>query len=141
MPFSNLKTLLFASALIAAPGYAVGAEGGFTLELNDSTDVQGGCRLTFVAVNGLTSAVEKASYEVFTFGKDGRVGQSLVFQFGGFRAGKTKVFQFDLPAQPCSDISRLLLNDAIECVVDGSASQLCIDAIETKNITPIDFGY
>ena len=141
MSVALLKTSVLVSALLCASCPVFAAEGGFTLELNDSADVGGGCRLTFLAVNGPASAVEKASYEVYTFAGDGRIGQSLVFQFGGFRPGKTKVFQFDLPGQPCGDISRLLLNDATECVVDGAASSMCLDAIETRNITSIDFGY
>lgn len=140
-PFFKTSRVVVALLIATLPAPALAADGVFALELNDSAEVEGGCRLTFLAINGTSSAVEKASYEVFTFAKEGRVSQSLVFQFGGFRPGKTKVFQFDLPGQPCTDISRLLLNDATECTVDGAPSSLCIDGVETRNLTTIEFGY
>jgi hypothetical protein len=84
--------------------------------------------------------LQKASYDVFTFKSDGKVGQSLVFQFGTFPAGKTKVVQFDLAGQPCSGISRLLINDVTECQVDGADSTVCLYALKTTTRTAIGFG-
>jgi hypothetical protein len=116
-------------------------DNSFSIELNDATDIGDGCRLVYVAFNGTGAVLQKTSYDVFTFDAGGKVAQSLVFQFGSFPPGKTKVMQFDLPEQPCKDISRLLINEATECLVDGSKSTLCIDTLKTTTRTSIAFGW
>ncbi len=111
-----------------------------SIELNDATNVDGACRLVFVAVNNSGIVLEKASYDVVTFDATGKVGKSLTFQFGRLPVGKTKVVQFDLPEQSCETISRLLVNDVSECSVDGKASDVCIDALTTSTRTQVAFG-
>ena len=139
MTFRIAAAIAVAGALASATGVAA-QEKSFAIELNDAVDVGGGCRLIYVAQNGTGSVLQKASYDVFTFKSDGKVGQSLVFQFGTFPAGKTKVVQFDLAGQPCSGISRLLINDVTECQVDGADSTVCLDALKTTTRTAIGFG-
>lgn len=133
-------------ALLAAMltfGGALGAsaqEKSISIELNDAANVEGACRLIFVAINKSGSVIEKMSYDVVTFDATGKVGQSLTFQFGRLQIGKTKVVQFDLAGQTCDKISRLLVNDASECAVAGNASDVCLEALTTTTRTPIEFG-
>lgn len=133
------SSIAFAFGLLVAT-QASAQDGGFGIELNDVVDIEAGCRLVYVAVNQTGVVLERTSYDVFTFDASGRVSKSLVFQFGGFAPGKTKVVQFDLPDQACGDISRLLINDTRECQVGGNASSICIDALKTSSRTPIVFG-
>lgn len=140
--------MVFRSAQIAAAIIGLTAwttthaaqEKPLAIELNTAADHGDGCRLSFVATNGTGQLVDQVSFEVFTFDDKGGVAQSLVFQFGRFPVGKTKVVQFDLAGQTCSSISRLLVNDATECTADGKSSTLCIDMLTTATRTPIDFG-
>ena len=133
------------SAMVAAgcllAGAAAAQEKSFAIELNDAVETETGCRLVYVAFNGTGVPLQQTSYDLFTFGADGKVVQSLVFQFGSFPVGKTKVLQFDLPQQPCKDITRLLINEATECVVDGKTSTICLDALKTTTRTPIAFSW
>jgi hypothetical protein len=110
------------------------------IELNDAVNIENACRLVFVAMNQSGLVLEKTSYDVVTFDGSGKVGRSLTFQFGRLPVGKTKVVQFDLPGQPCDGISRLLVNEVAECVVDGKASEVCIDTLKTTTRTNIQFG-
>lgn len=129
-----------AVSLGVAPAAAVAQEQGLSIELNGASDVNGNCRLVYVAVNGTGKLIDKASFDVFIFDTEGRVGQSLVFQFGRLLDGKTKVVQFDLAGTPCGSISRLLVNDIRECVAAGEDTTLCIDTLKTSTRTPITFG-
>lgn len=129
-----------AAMLVAASTSAGAQEKAFSIELNDAQDVNGSCRLVYVAQNSTGQPVQKASYDVFTFDATGKVSQSLVFQFGSFPVNKTKVVQFDLAGRECAKISRLLINDVTECVVAGQTSTLCIDALKTTTRMPIAFG-
>lgn len=134
------KSLPAAAALVFAGCAAHAGQGSFSLELNDAQDLNGSCRLAYVALNSTGKRVEKASYDVFTFDETGKVSQSLVFQFGVFPVDKTKVVQFDLAGRQCASISRLLINDVTECVVDGQDSPICMDALATTTRTAIKFG-
>ena len=137
----GLKQGIAALACLLAAGLSANAQDKvFGIELNDAADVNGNCRLTYVANNGTGTVLQKTSYDIFTFDSDGKVLQSLVFQFGSFPSGKTKVVQFDLAGQPCAKISRLLINDISECSVDGNASTICLDALRTTTRTSISFG-
>jgi hypothetical protein len=140
MAYGRSRTVCGVLLLAAACGSAAAEPGAFSIELNDAQDVNGTCRLVYVALNSTGKRVEKASYDVFTFDETGKVAQSLVFQFGSFPADKTKVVQFDLAGRECAKISRLLINDMTECAVDGQSSTLCMDALKTTSRTSIHFG-
>lgn len=136
------KLALWLALLFGCSPMLAQAQGsaGLSIELNDAVDVNNGCRLSYVATNNAGVLLDKASFDVFTFNAEGKVAQSLVFQFGRLPAGKTKVVQFDLAGQPCASISRLLVNDINECVAEGKGSTLCIDNLQTSTRTPILFG-
>ncbi len=112
----------------------------FSLELNNSRDVNGGCRLVYIARNGTDVPLDKTSYEVVVFDADKKVSQFLILEFGKLPVGKTKVVQFDLAGQPCAQISRLLINDVSECTSGGKEVGVCMDALKTDTRTDIDFG-
>lgn len=112
----------------------------FLLELNNARDANGGCRLVYIAENGTGVALDKTSYEVVVFDADQKVFQFLILEFGQLPVGKTKVVQFDLPNQPCSQISRLLINDVAECTSGGKTVTVCMDALKTNTRTKIGFG-
>jgi hypothetical protein len=132
---------VFGAAVIGLVPFSAASEPqAFTIELNDAVDVDGGCRIAYVAFNGTELLLEQASFEVVIFDADGRVGPSLVFQFGRLPAGKTRVVQFDLEEQQCGDISRLLINDVTECVAEGEESTVCLDSLTTTTRAPIAFG-
>lgn len=136
----SLYGIIAASALCTMPPGAAAQDKALSIELNDAVDMNGGCRLSYVALNETGVLLDKVSFDVFTFDGEGKVGQSLVFEFGRLPAGKTKVVQFDLASQPCAMISRLLINDITECVADGSDATICIDALKTTTRTSIAFG-
>lgn len=140
MAFRTAQRAAIVGLTVSAATFAAAQEKNLAIELNTAADSGGGCRLSFVATNGTGQLLDQVSFEVFTFDDKGTVAQSLVFQFGRFPAGKTKVVQFDLAGQACASISRLLVNDATECAVEGKASTACIDALTTTSRGAIDFG-
>lgn len=129
-----------AAALAATMAVAHAQEKNFSLELNNANDVNGGCRLTYIAVNKTGTPLERTSYEVVVFDGDQKVSRFLVLEFGKLPVGKTKVVQFDLADQPCAGISRLLINDVAECTGSGGDSAVCMDNLATNTRTEIGFG-
>lgn len=116
--------LALSLALVSA---AQAETGTIELELNTAADVEGGCRLTYVATNATPVELDKTAYEVAVFDTGGIVKQLLVLDFGFLPSGKTRVVQFDLPGQNCTTISRISVNDPVECTAASGPSDICRD--------------
>lgn len=115
--------------------------GTIELELNTASDAQTGCRLTYVATNNTSVALEKSSYEVAVYDNDGIVKRLLVLEFGWLPVGKTRVVQFDLPEQKCDAISRISVNGPVECTSSEGEETVCRDnQILSSRVGTIQFN-
>ncbi|MCG7625012.1 MULTISPECIES: hypothetical protein [unclassified Epibacterium] len=145
---SAARATLLATAFIASHTTTVAAQeateaaDAFQLDLNSVTETgNGSCRLTYVATNQSTTALERASYQIALFDGEGVVTRLLVLEFGALTEGKTKILQFDLAETGCGSISRIVVNDSPACVTsDGTASDLCMAGLVASSRTPIQFG-
>lgn len=141
---SFLKNCLigaFALSHTLAMTSAVSAQSGnFVLELNNASEVEGSCRLTYVATNNTGISLNKTSYEVAIFDAEGGVSNLLVLEFGQLPIAKTKVVQFDLKDQPCADISRIVVNNLAECESADGSHDFCLSALITSSRNDIQFG-
>ena len=77
--------------------------------------------------------------EIAAFDASKTVMKLLVFEFGRLPVGKTKVVEFALAGVACTNISRILVNTSPECVADGAASTVCLDALRTSSLTSVVF--
>jgi hypothetical protein len=117
-----------AGLAVQAPGAAAqSAEGAIGIELNSATDVEGACRLTYVVTNGTATDLTQASWEVAVFDEAGTVTRLWVLDFGSLPQTRTRVVQFDLADQPCEKVSRISVNDAVDCVSAEGPQPVCRD--------------
>nr|WP_276121001.1 hypothetical protein [Pararhizobium qamdonense] len=141
MKFSRLLSLTVLTALsTAAPALAqdAAATGTLSIEINDLTPSEKGCKLTFVAANALPQSLSKASFEFVLFDEKGLVERMAVLDFRDLPAGKTKVRQFDLPGTKCEAVKSLLINDAPVCAGEGVAKDACMKALKTGSKSPVE---
>jgi hypothetical protein len=101
------------------------ADGVIGIELNSASDQEGTCRLTYVVTNGTTTDLTRASWEVAVHDKGGTVTQLWVLDFGSLPQGRTRVVQFDLADQGCDTLSRISVNDAVDCTSAEGAVEIC----------------
>ncbi len=134
--------LTTAFCLTATLAHAQDAKPALALELNSTGDTaDGGCRLTYVANNGMTAPLEKTSFQMAVFDGTGSVTRLIVLDFGALAVGKTKVVQFDIPSQTCTQISRIVVNDVAQCTTTGGAAVPdCLTTLATASRTAIQFG-
>lgn len=127
--FTSRRFMIAALAAlqIGCVGAAFAETGNIELELNTAKDEGQGCRLTYVATNNTSVALEKSSYEVAVYNTEGIVQRLLVLEFGWLPVGKTRVVQFDLPEQGCAAISRISVNGPVECTSDQGEQDVCRD--------------
>lgn len=128
--------------LFATHAAAQDAAPALSLELNSVGDTaDAGCRLTYVANNGMAAALEKTSFQMAVFDGTGSVTRLIVLDFGALAVGKTKVVQFDIPGQTCAQISRIVVNDVAQCTAAGGAAVPdCLTTLATASRTAIQFG-
>tara|TARA_R110002110_G_scaffold293407_3_gene507331 strand:- start:2388 stop:2816 length:429 start_codon:yes stop_codon:yes gene_type:complete len=139
--FRPLIVAACAVSLMAAAPAAFAQTGNIELELNTAADADGGCRLTYVATNNTSVALEKNSYEVAVYDNDGLVKRLLVLEFGWLPVGKTRVVQFDLPNQSCADLSRISVNGPVECTSSAGEETVCRDSqILSSRVRTIQFN-
>ena len=130
------------SCMSVAPVFAQNTATDFFLELNSAAETEtGDCRLTYVATNRTGTDLSQASYEVAVFNGDGIVSRILVLAFGALPEGKTRVVQFDIAGQSCTDTSRIVVNDVAACTLtDGGTGDFCLSALTTSTRAAIQFG-
>ncbi|WP_236545159.1 hypothetical protein [Tropicimonas marinistellae] len=119
---------------------AISQESGFGLELNNAREAENGCRMTYVARNATGTDLSAVSFEVAVFDAEDIVSRLLILEFGALTDGKTKVVQFDLADQPCSGISRLLINSLAECTATEGEAPDCLGVLTPSSRTDIGFG-
>jgi len=143
MHFFSVRFLLagLMSFACAVTGLAQEVTGKISLELNHVQPTQdGGCRLSIIATNGLERPMDQLGLEMVAFNTDGLVDQFLRLDFSRISAGKTKVLQFDLAGKSCDSLSRLHINDVLNCVPPSITGVYCPDLLDLKNRTSIEFG-
>ena len=136
----RLLTLSMLLTGLTAPSLAQTAAPELHLDLNALQPVEGACRVTFLASNGFAVALDKATFELAIFGKDGAIVRLVALDFKGLTAGKTKVMQFDLKDIDCAGVSRVLVNDVTSCVGTGIEPAACLADLRTSTATGINFG-
>ncbi len=149
-PFNRLMKLMrsislfivMTFALLAAPTGSSAQEKLLTIELNKVQQSQDGCRLSFIAVNKMGANLETTAMEVVFFDANDVVSEMLLLDFGRLPSDKTKVVEFVLQQQQCEQISRVLVNDVVECssAEEQNMTQDCFNALRTSNRAQIDFG-
>jgi hypothetical protein len=139
----RLLAALLACPLLVVPALAQDAppaKGELLLDLNALQPATGACRVTFLATNELGAALDKATFELAIFGKDGAIVRVVALDFKGLTAGKTKVVQFDLKDIDCTTVSRVLVNDVTACAGTGIEATACLAGLKTSTGTGISFG-
>jgi hypothetical protein len=133
---------LLAIVLLVNPAATGAQQRELTIELNKVQQSQDGCRLSFIAVNRMGANLETTAMEVVFFDASDVVSEMLLLDFGRLPSDKTKVVEFVLQQQECEQISRVLVNDVVECssAEEQNMTQDCFSALKTSNRAEIEFG-
>ncbi|ASY69967.1 hypothetical protein N181_09240 [Sinorhizobium fredii USDA 205] len=136
--FAFSSAALVLSLTGAAGAQEATAPSGLTIELNEIAPSEKGCKLTFVAGNGLQQSLSKVSFEFVLFDQKGLVERMAVLDFRDLPAGKTKVRQFDLSGTKCEAVKSLLINDAPACVGVGVDKGACMTGLKTGSKSAVE---
>lgn len=138
-----MRTLIFSTVVscLALVQPALAQQGGsLDLELNNSVQHDGVCRLSFMVRNGLTVPVKDVGLEVVLLNKDGLAQDFMMLRTGELIKGKRRVRQFDLPDVSCGDIGEILINDVADCQGEGLNPASCLAVLSVSSRTSIKLG-
>ena len=142
--FAGLGVALLAwlpvSAQDAASDSIGSAEGTavLSLTLDGLSSVDGACRVTFVARNGLTADVASLVVEAVAFGSEGAVARIALFDFGALPVDRSRVRQFDLPGTACEAVGIMLVNGVQSCQGEGLDADRCASAISVSSRADVE---
>lgn len=138
----TLFAFVFVAAIGLVPAFAQeqAAPAALSIELNAVQPADAGCRVTFLAVNGFDTALDRASVETALFDGAGAIERIVTLDFKALAPGKTKVLQFELAGLDCANLGRVLINDITACEGTGLEPGACLAGLVTTSRTDIDFG-
>ncbi|WIY52925.1 hypothetical protein O9Z70_15965 [Devosia sp. YIM 151766] len=110
------------------------------IELNAIEAADAGCKVTFLATNGLEAPIDRTALEVALFRADGAIERMVTLEFKALPQGKTKVLQFQVPALDCDNLGRILINDVKACEGPELNVDMCFDRLETRALPAFAFG-
>ena len=129
-----MRLTLLLAAVLALPAAADDpAPPRLAIELNAATPVETGCRLTFVATNGLGADLGSGVFEAVFFDRAGVVARLSLLDFRDLPAGRPRVRQFDLSGMACPDLGRVLLNAAARCEGAGIDPAACMARLQVSS--------
>lgn len=140
-----IQTVFFAVMLVGSGGAGLAQDAQETatsprlgIELNDATDVNGACRISFLVENRLGEGLSAAVFETVLFDASGAVERLTLFDMRDLPAGRPRVRQFQIDGVPCAGIGRILLNGAQTCKGEGMAESACMDNLDLASRTDIE---
>lgn len=110
-----------------------------SLELNKLEVRETGCRAYIVAANPGSNGFQTFKVDLIIFRKDGIIDRRLAVDLGPLRAGKSTVRTFDLESTPCDTIGSVLLNDVMDCRLDGGGMADCLSGLSVSSRAAAEF--
>ena len=135
-PLSLLVAGLAAGSIALADEVGIGAN--VSLELNAAKSGTDSCTLTFLAINGHDSQIDKAVYETVLFDRAGQVERLTLFDFGVLPAGRPRVRQFSVKGTTCDNLGQVLINGAHACAAPGLGEGACETGLRIDTRTDIE---
>ncbi len=114
-------------ALFAASAAAQSTK--LSVELNKLEAGDDACRAYLVLANDSGTTFTALKLDLVMFNPDGIVARRLAVDAAPLPANKTMLRVFDIDGLPCSEVSRLLLNDVIDCDSADGAVDGCLGSI------------
>lgn len=132
---------LITTAYLCAPGSTIALAETTTkapnlmIELNNLTQQEQSCQVSFVMKNNLNEALELLTLELVLFNNNQQVQSLLLLKSENMPNNKTSVRQYALEGVKCNEIGQFLINDVKECRGGALTPALCLNALKLNSRT------
>lgn len=121
-------------------GSAIAQDAKVAVDLNKLEPVEKGCRAYVVIDNTGQAAFDSLKLDLVLFRTDGVIGRRFAAELGPLKSTKKTVKLFDITDTPCDQIGQFLVNEVVDCKVDGSAAQDCLDRLSFASTAKVQIG-
>ena len=129
-------TLCFCLVLLAGPAMA---EPMVTVDLNKLETRDNACRAYLVLENGTQSAFTAFTLDLYIFGPDGVITKRLAVDTVPLTPGKTRVRPVDIRDTACDRVTKVLLNDVLDCADAAGQRDDCVSMVTLSSHSGAEF--
>lgn len=138
-----LRTALAAAVVAAIAGLPMSAASAdpstaspvrLGVELNKLEQGEKGCRAYLVVDNPADKGFQVLKLDMVLFQPDGIIGKRIALDLAPLKPTKRAVKLFDLDGIGCDKISSVLINDVLDCKVEGGQPQECLTGMTLKSL-------
>ena len=108
------------------------------VELNSISQVESGCQLTFLALNGHSEDIDQVVFETVLIDTSGVVMLLTLLDFGSLPSLLSRVRQFIVPQQSCIALGSILINGVITCSALGLDPSVCESGLDVSSRTDVE---
>lgn len=125
--------------ILAACAWPVLAAESVRVELNKLEPQDNACRAYLVFANQTEQSFTGLTLDLVMFDQDGIIAKRLAVNAAPLPADKTSVKLFDIEGLACTDIGRILINDALDCQNTSGTVEDCVTLIGPSSRSEVSF--
>ncbi len=133
-------SVLVVSAGLACATTAARADNSIKIDLNKLEPREAACRAYFVLENLTESSFSGFTLDLYVFDPDGVIQKRLVVDTAPVNPDKTRIRPVDIRDMACEQISKVVVNDVIDCRDASGEREGCVDQLELLNHTSATFS-
>jgi hypothetical protein len=135
----TLQSTVLGLSLAACAWSALAAE-SVRVELNKLEPQDNACRAYLVFENQTAQSFSGLTLDLVMFDQEGVISKRLAVNAAPLPADKTSVKLFDIEDVACTDIGRILINDALDCQNTSGTVQDCVTLIKPSSRGEVAFN-
>lgn len=134
----RLQSMVLSTGLLACAVCALAAN-SVRVELNKLEPQDGACRAYLVFENQTEQSFSGLTLDLVMFDNEGVIAKRLAVNAAPLPASKTSVKLFDIEGLACTDIGKILINDALDCQDANGEVSDCVALIEPSSRGDVSF--
>ncbi|MEM7196600.1 MAG: Tat pathway signal sequence domain protein [Pseudomonadota bacterium] len=134
--------ILVLSLVLAAPFQLTAAQADkIALEVNKVEQRESGCLFYLVVANNQPTDFQVLKLDLVLFDLDDIIIRRIVANLAPLPENKTSVKLFEIPNAQCSQVGKILINEALECSSTNGEEANCLSAISPSSKTGIELFF
>ena len=105
--------------------------------MNNVRTVSGTCHASFLLRNDFAHTLDRFRLDLYIFGGDGVIKFRSNIDLAPLRNDKSTVITFRIAPEPCSSLSKVLVNDIPQCRAEGGKALDCLDGLAVSSRAPL----
>ena len=112
---------------------------GISIDLNKLEPRDDACRAYLVLQNGTDQDFTAYTLDLYVFDPDGVISKRLAVDTVPLTPGKIRVRPVDIKETGCDQVSRILLNDVLDCADASGQRNDCVNDVTLTTHTEAEF--